>query len=215
MGLKKESIVNMKKGEQTRERLLKCAEKAFAEKGYYETQVSDIVKMAHVAKGTIYQYFENKRELFITLLERYAQDWERIIALDMKDFIGEKPGSFYAKQFLYHRISRTAAFFKENEDRTNIILRIGVGVNEEFDEVMKIFEGKILKVITHDIDMAQRQGHIPPDINIEITGNAVLGAILRLSYYFYVVNRKNLQKFEKIGIIDEAVKLVSNTLRMS
>ena len=54
----------MKKGEKTRDRLLKCAEKAFSRKGYYETQVSDIVKLAHVAKGTIYQYFKNKEEIF-------------------------------------------------------------------------------------------------------------------------------------------------------
>ena len=53
----------MNKGEQTREWLLKCAEKAFSKKGYYETQVSDIVKLARVAKGTIYQYFKNKQEL--------------------------------------------------------------------------------------------------------------------------------------------------------
>ena len=50
----------MKKGEETRDRLLRCAEKAFSKKGFYETQVSDIVKLAHVAKGTIYQYFKNK-----------------------------------------------------------------------------------------------------------------------------------------------------------
>ncbi|MBP6990291.1 MAG: TetR/AcrR family transcriptional regulator [Spirochaetes bacterium] len=61
----------MKKGEKTRDRLLKCAEKAFSKKGYYETQVSDIVKLAHVAKGTIYQYFKNKEEIFSTLLETY------------------------------------------------------------------------------------------------------------------------------------------------
>jgi AcrR family transcriptional regulator len=204
----------MTKGEQTKNRLLQCAESAFSKKGYYETQISDIVKMAHVAKGTIYQYFENKEDIFTTLLEKYTREWEKIIHLDINDFKGDKPGLDYAIDYLRQRLQKTAAFFSENQDRTNIILRMGVGVNEEFDRIIRKFEAKELHVITHDIKLAQRQGHIPENLNIELASNAVLGAILRLNYYLFVMNKKSISKMNLQELTEEGVLLVSNTLQM-
>jgi len=205
----------MKKGEQTKERLLKCAEQAFSKKGYYETQISDIVKMARVAKGTIYQYFENKEDIFTTLLEQYMREWEKIIFLDIKDFIGNKPPIAYAIDYLRQRLQRTAAFFSENQDRTNIILRMGVGVNEEFDRILRKFEAKELHVIAHDIKLGQRQGHIPEELNMELASNALLGAILRMNYYLFVIHKKSISKVRLQEVIEEGVKLVASTLQMT
>ncbi len=205
----------MRKGEQTRESLLKCAEKVFSKKGYYETQVSDIVKMAHVAKGTIYQYFKNKQDIFLTLLEKYIREWEQAVKLDMKDFSGPGPARDYALKFLFHRLAKTAVFFSENQDRTNIILRIGIGVNVEFESIMKIFENKVLRLIMQDISLGQRQGHIPKDLNAEVAGNAILGAIHRVSYYYFVINKNSLKKISIEKLVDDSVKLAGNTLKMS
>jgi AcrR family transcriptional regulator len=204
----------MKKGEETRNRLLRCAEKAFSKKGFYETQVSDIVKLAHVAKGTIYQYFKNKEEIFTILLENYIKAWEKDIALDMKDFMGNKPGIDYAIDYLRHRLMKTAAFFSENQDRTNIVLRVGIGVNDEFEPIIRKFESKILNVIIHDINLAQRQGHIPKDLNVELASNAVMGAIVRLNYYLFVIHKKSVSKLNIDTIAEEGIRLVYSTLRM-
>jgi AcrR family transcriptional regulator len=204
----------MTKGEATKERLLRCAEKVFSQKGYYETQVSDIVKLARVAKGTIYQYFENKEGIFKTLLGSYVRDWEKEIAVDLKDYGGDRPGLFYAQQYLRHRLKRTADFFRQNQDRTNIILRVAVGVNKEFETTIKNFEDKILKIIVHDIGLGQRWGHIPREFNLEITGNAVLGAVLRLSYYFFVINKKKRNIIDQDDLQEEIFKLICNTLKM-
>jgi TetR/AcrR family transcriptional regulator, fatty acid metabolism regulator protein len=204
----------LKKGEQTKERLLQCAEKAFSKKGYYETQVSDIVTMAHVAKGTIYQYFKNKDDVFKTLLSTYLRQWEKAIALDLQGFSGDKPGSFYAMEYLRHRLMKTADYWGENQERTNIILRIAVGLNAEFESVIRIFEDKILKVIIGDIELGQRWGNIPKDINVEIAGNAILGVVFRLTYHFYVLKRRKFQKMNNDSLQNEVLKLVANLLRM-
>jgi AcrR family transcriptional regulator len=204
----------LKKGEQTRERLLRCAEKAFSKNGYYETQVSDIVKMAHVAKGTIYQYFKNKDDVFKTLLGNYLRQWEKAIALDLNVFSGSKSGSYYAMEFLRHRLKKTADYWGENQDRTNIILRIAVGLNAEFESVMRVFEDKIVKVIMGDIELGQKWGNIPKDINVEIAGNAILGVVFRLTYHFYVLKRKKFQKMNREDMENEVLRLVANLLKM-
>ena len=51
-------------GLERKQQLLDCAAVLFAERGYAETRVIDIVRAAGVAKGLFYWYFENKEALF-------------------------------------------------------------------------------------------------------------------------------------------------------
>ena len=51
-------------GLERKQQLLDCAAELFAERGYAETRVIDIVRAAGVAKGLFYWYFENKEALF-------------------------------------------------------------------------------------------------------------------------------------------------------
>lgn len=58
----------MKKGERTREAILATAARYFDEKGYFLTSIDDIANNLHIAKGTLYQYFGSKQELFEVLI---------------------------------------------------------------------------------------------------------------------------------------------------
>jgi AcrR family transcriptional regulator len=51
-------------GAERKQQLLDCAARLFAERGYEETRVIDIVRGAGVAKGLFYWYFDNKEALF-------------------------------------------------------------------------------------------------------------------------------------------------------
>jgi AcrR family transcriptional regulator len=55
--------------EDKRERILDVAIEAFAEEDYHRVAVSHICERAGIPKGSFYQYFENKRELYFYLLE--------------------------------------------------------------------------------------------------------------------------------------------------
>jgi len=57
-------------GQERKEQLLDRAAELFAERGYAETRVLDIVRAAGVAKGLFYWYFENKEALFRELVEQ-------------------------------------------------------------------------------------------------------------------------------------------------
>lgn len=57
-------------GRERKEQLLDHAAELFAERGYAETRVVDIVRAAGVAKGLFYWYFENKEALFRELVEQ-------------------------------------------------------------------------------------------------------------------------------------------------
>lgn len=51
-------------GRERKQQLIDCAATLFAERGYSETRIKDIVDAAGVAKGLFYWYFDNKEALF-------------------------------------------------------------------------------------------------------------------------------------------------------
>ncbi len=51
-------------GRERKQQLIDCAATLFAERGYSETRIKDIVEAAGVAKGLFYWYFDNKEALF-------------------------------------------------------------------------------------------------------------------------------------------------------
>ncbi|MGC9399414.1 MAG: TetR/AcrR family transcriptional regulator [Anaerolineae bacterium] len=52
-----------------RQRILDVAIEAFATQDYNEVSVNQLVKQAKIAKGSFYQYFEDKADLYVYLLE--------------------------------------------------------------------------------------------------------------------------------------------------
>ena len=68
--------------EQRRHTFLQVAEELYMEAPDTLPSVSQIVKKAHLAKGTFYLYFKTKEELFLEILEHRYQAW--ILALQQE-----------------------------------------------------------------------------------------------------------------------------------
>jgi AcrR family transcriptional regulator len=72
-----------KKAKKTRKRLKKAALGVFSEKTVDAATVEEITEKADVGKGTLYQHFEDKEEIIITLVEEAVEHLiERIRSYD-------------------------------------------------------------------------------------------------------------------------------------
>ncbi len=60
--------------DEKRQRIEAAAIEEFAEQGFQGASISQIVSQAGIAKGSFYQYFENKRDLFLHLVDLVAQE---------------------------------------------------------------------------------------------------------------------------------------------
>ena len=97
----------MEKNE-TRTEIIDAAMELFANKGYHETTMSDVVDASNTSKGTVYYYFDNKQELFETMINdvisRLYNSFERIAEKDcsVKDKLKkmmEVHANFYKKNY--------------------------------------------------------------------------------------------------------------------
>jgi AcrR family transcriptional regulator len=66
------------KAEETRRALLDAAARLFAENGYHETSVPDIVQAAGVGHGTFYEYFGSRRDILLALTIQVTDARERL-----------------------------------------------------------------------------------------------------------------------------------------
>ena len=53
--------------EEKRDSLVKAAASVFASQGFSRARIADIAEAADVGKGTIYEYFDSKEELFLAV----------------------------------------------------------------------------------------------------------------------------------------------------
>lgn len=65
MILKEEKI---KRKEKKRELMLEVAAELFSKKNYHEVMMDDVARLTDVAKGTVYNYFTSKEELYFTIM---------------------------------------------------------------------------------------------------------------------------------------------------
>ena len=56
-----------------RNRIIEAAAGIFAQQGYARSSVADIAVRAAIGKGTVYEYFDSKEDLFFAVFEWYMQ----------------------------------------------------------------------------------------------------------------------------------------------
>ena len=61
-----------------RQQILDAAGVVFARKGYHKATVDEIIALADTGKGTVYNYFVNKEQLFYTLIQERSAPFEEI-----------------------------------------------------------------------------------------------------------------------------------------
>lgn len=62
-----------KRAIEKKEKILECGFKLMCEKGYHNTDAIEIANSAGVSTGTVYQYFVDKRDIFLQGLKKYSK----------------------------------------------------------------------------------------------------------------------------------------------
>lgn len=115
-------------GRERRGQLLEAAAELFAERGFDDTRIVDIVERAGVAKGLFYWYFENKETLFRELVEqnrlRLRQAQAEAIDLAAEPLLRIRQGAESSVRFMARHARLFSLIEVEGRDR-------------QFDEVFR------------------------------------------------------------------------------
>jgi AcrR family transcriptional regulator len=64
--------------------ILDAAQKVFAEKGYHETRLEDIAAAAGFSKASLYNYYEDKETIFLTIMIRMHEKILEVLKCEIK-----------------------------------------------------------------------------------------------------------------------------------
>ncbi|MBN2123326.1 MAG: TetR/AcrR family transcriptional regulator [Deltaproteobacteria bacterium] len=67
-------MANRGSKEKTRNRIIESAKKLFAEQGYQKTTVMDISRQAGVSEAALYEHFQGKEDLLLTIPDLWVSD---------------------------------------------------------------------------------------------------------------------------------------------
>jgi AcrR family transcriptional regulator len=143
--------------EQARERIIQQALKAFSERGYYRTRMTDIAGDLGVSKGAIYQYFESKEQLFIEAIRHHGERRGTAVRgfLDSGSLRSISTGEFF-DEMLQLRLSSIplGVDLLRETDRNKALRKMLVEVAEDWGQglVELIDETKSKGEIRADID---------------------------------------------------------------
>ena len=74
MIVRKIGMANKNSKENTRNRIINSAKKLFAEQGYQKTTIVDISKQAGLSEAALYEYFQGKEDLLLTIPDLWVSE---------------------------------------------------------------------------------------------------------------------------------------------
>lgn len=164
-------------------RILDAAIRVFARKGFYNSTIADVAKVAEVAEGTIYLYFKNKDDLLISIFEH-----------SMGLFIEEAESELQLvedpKEKLKRFISLHLRLVQKNPELAQV-LQIELRQSSKF---MKEYEGgkfsEYLNVVRRILEDGQEKGVFRRDFEPRILRRAIFGCIDELALEWLLMSKK-------------------------
>jgi len=156
--------------------ILVAARDVFAKRGYHQTTIDDIVLSAGVARGTFYLYFEDKRAVFVDLIDRFAAK----LSMAIERIVTDEPSRPVANQ-VKENIRAIIRTCLAERTMTKILFTGALGIDSEFDRKIATFYDTVMQLLTESLKDGQALG-IVADGEPRVLAYLSIGAFKELLY---------------------------------
>ena len=199
----KQTFFNLSNSKQ--ERIIQAAVDEFGAHPYLKTSINRIIKKAEISKGSFYQYFNNKKDLYKYILDQVTE-------AKMK-FLGEKMKNYQELDFfemLRELFVGGIQFKKEYPLYSEIGDRILNSNNESLkEEIYAESKPKSNEFFEQLLNEAVQEGEIDPKIDINFTAFLLTDfSISIVNYFFENHNPDNID--EIMDYVDKMLYIMKN-----
>ena len=199
----KETFMNL--DEEKKEKIMRAAISKFSIQGFEKSNIGDIARSAGVAKGSMYQYFENKRELFL-----YSVQWS--VELFMKKYhkyleIPHKGTNIF--DYLYESSRELMVQMREERELVIFIQDVFLGkykslMDESMEYMLKVSDEYIIQFIRQ----GKENGCVRKDIDDKLLCLFITGVSFKFKEYI-------MNKAKTLGedIVDEPFEAYEKELK--
>ena len=157
-----------------RERILEAAADLFSRKSYHEVMMEDVAKMISVAKGTVYNYFSSKEELYFSIMSMRMKN----LLNSLTEKINTESNSIDAlKSFTIHFYM----FMMKYQSFFLMYQKDSLSSGNNFCDELRDIEAQIKKLLAGIIQRGIKE-YIFRKIDDEFAVNSILGSIYGTVY---------------------------------
>ena len=185
-----------------RQKILAAASNHFSRIGFYKAELDQIAREAGVGKGTIYRYFKNKHDLYLSTIE--------FELANLLSYIEEKTG-LVTDPVEYMRILIDAYidYFQKNKKSFDIIILSTTGLVDDVIRIVNKVQSQFIPKFARKINKGIKAG-IFRELKPELILQALHGSLLYLLYDVFkrkkfnmTLVKENLETLFMKGLIRE------------
>ncbi len=183
------------KGEKRKQQIIDTAKDMFITRGFQSTHIGQVCEELDIARGTVYQYFSNKKEILYAILDTVAETIEDILDPDdLKEFLRMKPENDVMVKFIDSRIASCLSVISDEPIVIRLIYRDIAGIDEEVSEKVSEFLEKITLVISKEIEILRNNHIFKKEIEPDIAASMLVGGVMMIVYQYSNKNKDFLDK---------------------
>jgi len=163
------------KREKKREKILEAAAELFSNKHYHEVMMDDVAKLISVAKGTVYNYFTSKEELYFTIMHTRM---ESLLSLLKTKIESEQSSIDSLRAFVVHLYM----FMMKHQKFFLIYQRETLNKQNTFCEDLLSLEKQMKQMIMQIISKGETEGvfrKVDEEFAISLILGSIYGAVQR------------------------------------
>ncbi len=190
MIVKEEKI---KRKEKKRERMLEVAAELFSKKNYHEVMMDDVARLTDVAKGTVYNYFSSKEELYFSIMSSKLEN----LNTSLKNKIASEISIIDS---LHTYIIHLYMFMMKYQNFFLMYQKEYMNAQNEFCDELRGMSDELKSILSDVIYKGKRENQFR-DVDESFSVKLVLGSI------FGAVQRGVENKYTGEKLIEEREKL--------
>jgi len=137
--------------------IVEAAKQVFAEMGYHNASISEIIARAGIARGTFYLYFPNKRNAFDAILTDALGELTRRVRV-----ISLAPEAPPPRRQLHTSLVDVLTYVLEDRPLTQLLLNHGLTPDAEASERVEAFFSHVRSMIESSLHHGIQMGLIRP-----------------------------------------------------
>jgi AcrR family transcriptional regulator len=164
-----------------RQQLLDAAAWAFARKGYRATGVADVIARAGVARGTFYLYFDSKEEIFLAIVDAFADRIKRM--LDETD-APVRLAEHHGQAMLQRTFRRWLELFAAHRDAAAVVLKEAAAIDPRLAASAARLRALALTHFADRARRAQAHGLMSPEVSPQLVAHLQIAMIEEVAAAF-------------------------------
>lgn len=171
---------------ETRTRILEAAARVFAQKGYHETRVDDIVAESGSSKGSVYFHFPSKETIFLALIDTFTS----LLETRLREAMDKEQ---HGLQQVDSALNTSLKLFQQYRGLAKIVLVQAVGLGAAFEERRREINNRFTAIIQSRLERAVQDGSIPP-LQSDLAARAWVGALNEIVIHWIYTGNTDLQE---------------------